>query len=234
VLDLACGTGIVARLTAPLVGVHGRVAAVDINPGMLAAGQAQPPPGGAPIEWHHGDAARLDFPDETFDLVLCQQGVQFFSDRKAALQQVNRVLKHGGRIAIKTWRAIEEHPLYHAQASAETRHLEPLNVDGSSVFAPFSLHDSEELTRLFQESGYAEIQVTKHSQEVRFPSPDSFVANSEFAYAAVIPQFVENPAAFEVYVEKVKEELHPLLEQYQVGEELIFPMHAHIVTAYKR
>jgi len=74
VLDLACGTGIVARRVAPMVGVGGRVVGVDINPGMIEVAQAQPAPEGAPIEWRQGDALTLDLPDSAFDVVLLQQG----------------------------------------------------------------------------------------------------------------------------------------------------------------
>src|SRR5215472_13290367 len=79
VLDLACGTGTVAQLAAPLVGAEGSVVGVDINPGMLAVAQGQPKPPGTAITWRQGDATALDLPDDSFDLVLCQQGLQFFA-----------------------------------------------------------------------------------------------------------------------------------------------------------
>lgn len=75
VLDLAAGTGSVARHVAPMVGVEGRVVAVDINRAMLAVGRTVPAPAGARIEWREGDATKLDLPDHSFDLVLCQQGL---------------------------------------------------------------------------------------------------------------------------------------------------------------
>src|SRR3546814_14402551 len=84
VLDLAAGTGSVARYVAPIVGAEGRVVAVDVNAAMLAVGRALPGPDGPPIEWWEGDAVNLDLPNQAFDLVLCQQGLQFFPDRPAA------------------------------------------------------------------------------------------------------------------------------------------------------
>ena len=86
VLDLASGTGSVARHVAPLVGAEGRVIALDLGRPMLAVGAAMPVSGGAGIEWQEGDALSLAFPDQAFDLVLCQQGLQFFSDRNRALE----------------------------------------------------------------------------------------------------------------------------------------------------
>src|SRR5438552_1035927 len=103
VLDLACATGIVARQVAPVVGPSGRVVALDINPGMLAVGASLPAPEGAAIEWRQGDAVALDLPTGAFDLVLCQQGLQFFSDRAAAVREMKRVLADGGRVVLSLW-----------------------------------------------------------------------------------------------------------------------------------
>lgn len=79
VLDLACGTGIVASVAAERVGADGSVAGVDINPGMLAVARSTPA-SGAPISWHEATADALPFPDGAFDLVLCQLGLQFFPE----------------------------------------------------------------------------------------------------------------------------------------------------------
>jgi ubiquinone/menaquinone biosynthesis C-methylase UbiE len=81
VLDLACGTGVVARLAADVVGRDGRVAALDLNPGMLRVAAALPQAGGAAIEWVEGNAQTLPFADGSFDVVCCQLGLQFFPDR---------------------------------------------------------------------------------------------------------------------------------------------------------
>jgi SAM-dependent methyltransferase len=97
ILDLATGTGIVAREAAPFVGELGRIVALDINPAMMAVGQSLPEPAGASIEWLEGDAAALPLPDATFDAVLCQQGLQYFADQPAAAAEVRRVLASGGR-----------------------------------------------------------------------------------------------------------------------------------------
>jgi ubiquinone/menaquinone biosynthesis C-methylase UbiE len=232
VLDLACGTGIVARKIAPQVGSQGRVAAADINPVMLEAGKAQPAPGGAQIEWHLGNAVQLDFPDQSFDLVVCQQGMQFVQDRSAATREIWRVLKPGGRFVMAAWTSIDEHPLYKAQAETEARHLEPLGVDKAEVTAPWAMADSREVKRILEEAGFTRIEVFHHSRESVFSSIEGFVENSEYAYAAVIPQFVENPAAFREYVEAVKQDLQPVLSQHMVGNAVVIPMHAHISVAW--
>ena len=79
VLDAACGTGIVARCVAEVVGAAGRVVGLDLNAGMLRTGQALPQSEeGASIEWRKGDAAAMPFSDAAFDVVICQQSLQFF------------------------------------------------------------------------------------------------------------------------------------------------------------
>jgi ubiquinone/menaquinone biosynthesis C-methylase UbiE len=94
VLDVACGTGIVARLAAPHVGQTGQVRGMDLNPRMLAVARALPSTPGAPITWQAGNAVALPFPEATFDRVLCQQGLQFFSDRLAAKREILVGMEH--------------------------------------------------------------------------------------------------------------------------------------------
>src|SRR5919109_4471287 len=81
VLDVACGTGVVARMAAPHVGTGGHVVGVDLNPGMLARARASSPPEGAAVEWREGDAGALPFSAASFDAVFCQLGLQYFPDR---------------------------------------------------------------------------------------------------------------------------------------------------------
>ena|SRR5690554_635038 len=105
VLDLACGTGSVARQVAPLVGKDGCVIAVDINPDMLKVGSKQLLPDGAAITWHPGDATQLDFSDNAFDIIFCQQGFQFFPDQPAAVLEMRRVLRPGGKAVVSVWQS---------------------------------------------------------------------------------------------------------------------------------
>src|SRR5262245_1782526 len=76
VLDVACGTGIVARMAAAHAG--GRVIGLDLNASMLAVARACAPAGSAQVEWRHGDARALPFEVNAFDRVYCQEGLQFF------------------------------------------------------------------------------------------------------------------------------------------------------------
>jgi ubiquinone/menaquinone biosynthesis C-methylase UbiE len=100
VLDLACGTGLVARVAAQRVGPKGHVIGIDLNPAMIGVAQSLPP---ADIEWREGSALAIPLPDESVVVVLCQQGLQFFPDKALALREMQRVLVRGGRVALSVW-----------------------------------------------------------------------------------------------------------------------------------
>jgi SAM-dependent methyltransferase len=233
VLDVACGTGIVSRRVAPLVGTGGRVVGVDINPGMIDVARSLTPPDGTPIDWRHGDAVALDLEDGAFDLVLCQQGLQFFADRAAGVREMRRVLADGGRVAIAAWHGIEDHPLFAALGEAELPHLSDLGVavTPADLFAPFSLGDANELEALLTDAGFTEIAVTSASIQARFATPERFIERMEFAYAAVIPRFVQDPAAFTAFVDQLSRETNHIVEQYREGDVVVTPMHTNIAVA---
>ena len=110
VLDVATGTGVVARQAAAAVGPLGKVFACDLSAGMLAFAASKPSlPGSAPIEYLECSATALAASEASFDAVLCQQGLQFFSNREAALREMHRVARQGGRVIVSTWAA--ERPL---------------------------------------------------------------------------------------------------------------------------
>ena len=104
VLDLATGTGVVARAAARAAGAAGRVVASDISPAMLVRAAATPPDAGAAtIEHLEAAADQVSAPDQSFDVVLCQQGLQFMSDRPAVVREARRLLRSGGTFAASVW-----------------------------------------------------------------------------------------------------------------------------------
>jgi ubiquinone/menaquinone biosynthesis C-methylase UbiE len=121
VLDVACGTGVVARLAAQQVGSNGQVVGLDLNPGMLAVAAAVTPPASptrASITWREANVIALPLAGTTFDIVYCQLGLQFFADRPAALHEMYRVLAPGGRLALMVWRSIQYSPGFGVLADA--------------------------------------------------------------------------------------------------------------------
>jgi SAM-dependent methyltransferase len=232
VLDVACGTGIVTRRAAASVGA--RVVGVDLNPGMLEVAKDVTSATDLTIEWQQGDGASLELPDASFDLVLCQQGLQFFPDRGAGASEMRRVLRDGGRAVIATWQGPERHPLYTALADAElpelTRHGVPVTHD--ELVAPFSLGDPDEVRDLLRGAGFREVEISQASIVARFPDPDRFVERLEFAYAAVVPAFAEAPSAFANYLDAITERTREVVEGYRDGDHIAVPMHTSVAIAY--
>jgi ubiquinone/menaquinone biosynthesis C-methylase UbiE len=161
VLDVACGTGVVARQAARAVGTTGQVTGLDINEGMLHVARTVAPPVGAPITWREGSVMALPFPDATFDAVLCQWGLEFFPDRAQGLREMARVLVPGGRLGLRVWRALDRQPFQTAVIAALDRHL----FSGQDVpsrhalLQPFSLADAKALRALVADAGFRDIHV---------------------------------------------------------------------------
>jgi ubiquinone/menaquinone biosynthesis C-methylase UbiE len=136
VLDIACGTGVVALLAAKRM-ASGHVIGLDLNPAMLAVARGLPTEG-APISWVEGSALDLPFPSDTFDLVLCQLGLQFFPDQGRALREMRRVLRASGRAALSVFSPIERTPGANAFALALDDFLgaDASRSSGASTLSP--------------------------------------------------------------------------------------------------
>jgi len=170
VLDVACGTGVVARLAAQRVGHTGAVAGLDLNPGMLAAARSAAPPGSA-ITWHEASAEAMPFPDGSFDVALCQMGLQFMPDKAKALSEMRRVLGPGGRLLLnlpgptpRVFAIMGEALAHHvgAEAAGFLDHV-------------FSLHQAPEIRDLLGRAGFRESFVRSDIRSLRLPAPEEFL-----------------------------------------------------------
>jgi SAM-dependent methyltransferase len=164
VLDVACGTGVLAREAASQVGPSGFVAGVDTSPGMLAVARTVAPR----IEWREDKAEALPYPDQRFDAVVSQFGLMFFSDRRRALTEMQRVLKRGGRLAVAVWASLDSSPAY----AAEVDLLEHMagRAAADAVRVPFVLGDTNQLTQLVASAGIDKVAVATQRGMARFPS----------------------------------------------------------------
>jgi len=117
VLDVGCGTGIVAREVAKRVGAEGRVVGLDLNPRMLAVAVRLAPE----IDWRQGDAGDLPFEAGAFDVVVSQYALMFFPDRAQALREMWRVLAPRGRLAVAVCGPLAEASGYRALAAEAER-----------------------------------------------------------------------------------------------------------------
>ena len=162
ILDIATGPGTVARLAAMRLGPKGGVVATDIAQPMLdiAKGKTEPPTS-APIEYLQSPAAPMAAATGAFDAVLCQQGLQFFPDRAAALREMRRVLKPSGRAVIAVWAELERNQIYaafhaalHATAPSELAEL---------ITAPFSWPSGAALRAAAEDAGFRQVRLITRS-----------------------------------------------------------------------
>jgi ubiquinone/menaquinone biosynthesis C-methylase UbiE len=208
VLDVACGTGVVARLAAAQVGPRGSVTGVDVAADMIAVASAGPVAGGPPVDWHVADATSLPFPEAEYDLVVCQLGLMFMDDAPAALAEMHRVLAPGGRLVVSTPGRIQRPFEIMEQAIAQHIGAEL----GGFVRLVFSMHDPEAVAALLHDAGLRDVMATVTTAALTLPGPAEFLwqyinltpmgpivaAAPEPARAAMERQVVEGWAPFVV------------------------------------
>jgi ubiquinone/menaquinone biosynthesis C-methylase UbiE len=171
VLDVACGTGIIAEGAYQCVGSQGSVVGLDINPEMLEVAAARR---SGSITWRKGDAQRMPFPDQQFDRVLCQLGLQYFTDPLAALLEMRRVLKDGGQVVVMVWRDIKHSPGFAHLADLIGEYIGA--EMGASMRGPFAFGDDEpRLRMLLQAAQFSGVEVQVESDDVHFHSVEEFV-----------------------------------------------------------
>jgi ubiquinone/menaquinone biosynthesis C-methylase UbiE len=225
-LDVACGTGVVARIAAQRVGPGGRVVGVDLNPGMIAVAGSLPAPVGAPIEWLERSAVDLLLPDASFDAVLCQQGLQFFPDKLVALREMRRVLVHGGRLALSVWnstglynRAVGEALARFVGDAAATKFCTSRQVPAKN-----------ELQCLTTEAGFSDVEVRVNRLDIHLPRLDRFILD-HLAGTPVAPFIAAaDPEARKQIGASVTEQL----QGYADGDGVTYPEETHVLTAQVR
>lgn len=170
VLDVACGTGVVTRRAAERIGTQGSVAGLDVNPCMLEVARAVTPER-SPIQWYQTSMDAMSLPNDSFDVVLCQMGLQFVPDKLQALKEIRRVLRSGGRIVLNLPGPAPE--LFTQLADSLARCIDPACAGFVNVV--FSLHDSDELRRLMSEAGFENIDIVKTRKSLALPAPVEFL-----------------------------------------------------------
>jgi ubiquinone/menaquinone biosynthesis C-methylase UbiE len=221
VLDVACGTGVLAREAATRVGAGGLVVGLDPHAGMLAVARRLAPE----LAWHEAPAEALPFPDRSFDAVVSQFGLMFFTDRHQALREMLRVLMPGGRLAIAVWDTLEATPAYAAEVAFLERMAGRQAAD--AVRAPFALGDRNELARLLADAGAETVVITTHHGTARFPSVRVMV---EAELRGWLPAM--GVVLSEDQIERILEEAEHALSAFVTpGGAVAFDSPAHIATA---
>jgi ubiquinone/menaquinone biosynthesis C-methylase UbiE len=228
VLDVACGTGIVARIAATRVGPGGTVVGIDLNPGMLSVARSVVSPdsrSGGQLQWQEASADKLPFPDGSFNVVYCQLGLQFFADRPAALREMRRVLGTEGRLALMVWRGIHESPGFAVLADALQRHVG--QAAAAIMRAPFGLSNADELEALVRAAGFQNVAIQQRSGTVRFPSVERFVLSYVAGSPLAGPVSQADDAARAALITDVRN----ALGKFTSNDELAFPIAAHLLSA---
>jgi SAM-dependent methyltransferase len=224
-LDAACGTGVVARAAAARVGATGGVTAVDLNPGMLEVARTVSGEAGRSIAWREGKLEALPFADRAFDVVLCQQGLQFCPDKAAAVSELRRVLRDGGRLALSVWRDIRHFPYMLAITGALADHVGA--EAGQRMSAPCSFGSADALRDVMKQGGFRDVQIRIDVLPIRVASLEAFLP----------AQFVATPLAADVaaldeparvaFFDDIRRRLLP----YMDDAGLAVPFEAHSVVA---
>jgi SAM-dependent methyltransferase len=170
VLDVACGTGIVARTVADRLGGHGRVVGVDVNEAMLTVARRILPD----LEWRQGDATALPFSDGAFDTALCQMALMFFPDRSAALREMARVVHRAGVVAVVVPASLDEQAAYGPFVELAVR--EAGESARSLLDTYWACGDLSGLTRLFRDAGLDVTAAETHVGAARFGTPEELAA----------------------------------------------------------
>ena len=168
VLDVACGTGTIARLAAERVAPNGSVSGLDVNAAMLSVARSLP--AALPIKWYETSAEAAPLPDHSFDVVLCGLGLQFVADKAAALREMHRVLEPGGRIHIST-------PIPNDFFDVLDREIARNVSQEASAFvhAVFSLNDPREVQDLLEAAGFEERKAVSHTRRLDLPPARDFM-----------------------------------------------------------
>jgi ubiquinone/menaquinone biosynthesis C-methylase UbiE len=186
VLDVACGTGIVARTAAPLVGAEGAVTGVDLNEAMLtvarqvmavapaSAASAASADGVPEISWHQGDVAELPFDDGSFDAVLCQMALRFCPDRVRALAEMRRVARPDGCVALCVPASLDDQPAYRPLVEVAARHAGPEALSLLGTY--WACGDVASLEEWCAAAGLRVVESVTHAGVARFASADDMVA----------------------------------------------------------
>lgn len=169
ILDVACGTGIVARTAADRVGPAG-IVGVDLNEAMLTVARRVR----GDIDWRQGDVAALPSPDGAFDAVVCQMALMFFPDRNRALREMTRVLTPGGTLAVLVPSSLDAQPAYGPFVAMAARHAGP--EARSLLSSYFSCGDLDDLAGAFAQAGLHAATTGTHVGTARFPTVDALVA----------------------------------------------------------
>lgn len=227
VLDVGCGTGIVARRVASRIRGGGTVVGVDVNEGMLDVARAAAAESRLAVEWRQGDATDLAFPDDAFDVVCCQQALQFVPDPTDALREIRRVATPDGRVAVSVWRPLAFNPGYVELAESLSRFV---GDDASTMMrSPFPAWDGDDLRALARDAGFSAPSITIEIGSMRYRSAEEFVRRE----AASSPLSGTLTGVTREIRAALVDDVADSLAAYIDDEGLVFPLESYVLTTHR-
>jgi ubiquinone/menaquinone biosynthesis C-methylase UbiE len=223
VLDVACGTGVLARSALDVAGPDGRVVGVDPAPGMLAVAHELEPG----IEWRLCAAESLAVADAEFDCVVSQFGMMFFEDRQKSTDEMFRALEPGGALAIAVWRSVEHNPAYRDIIEVLQRQVGTAAADALRL--PYSLGDASAVIPVLERSGFEDIHVEAKTETARFQASRQMVEAELRGWLPLFDIFLSEDQISDVLAAS-----DAILGKYaRVSGEAEFPTSAQVFTARK-
>ena len=226
VLDVACGTGIVPRLLAERLDGVARIVGTDLNPAMLQVAEDLMPETDHVVEWVEADAAALPFEDNGFDVIFCQQGLQFFPDKPKTLSEFYRVLKPGGQLHLSCWSAVPD--LLKEIAKSLTKRVSATAAEKALV--PFAFRDGDLMASLISGAGFAWVEKKTISIDRRLHP----------GWESIRVQILSSPyedevrAKGEAEADAIATEVEAALARFRDGEDLVFPQESFLFKAVKK
>jgi SAM-dependent methyltransferase len=221
VLDVACGTGILARTAADRVGPTGTVVGVDLSDGMLTVARRLRPD----IDWRRGDAADLPLADGEIDVTVCQSALMFMPDATRVLREMARVTRVGGAVGVQVYASLDAQPAYGPWVDMVARHAGP---EAISLLSTYWTHgDLDELRGRFDAAGLEVTAVSTIRGTARFPSIETMV-RTEVEATPLVDRLSDD-----VY-RRILDESAEILGGFATDVGADLPIDAHIVAARPR
>ncbi len=227
VVDVGCGTGIVARLMGEKSNATNTVTGIDINAAMLAVARANSAEFVCRMDWREASAEALPFEDGAVDLLVSQHAFMLFPDQPAAAREMHRVLRPGGGLYVSAWRHYSRQPHYAAFIDGLERFMGAKAADLMKTAFQFETEDA--IRGPIAEGGFQEIAVETVTMDVRFPSSNYFV---RMVVAGSILARMGIEISEDVLVE-ICAHVAGALVDHETTEELRVPMQAFLAHAVR-
>lgn len=222
VIDIACGTGIVARKVSELIGTKSRIVGVDLNEPMIKTAKSLQDEYSQACEWHIADATSLPFDDNEFSLALCQQGIQFIPDKQGVINEAYRVIRPSGRFVLTVWSGVADFMLpiiksihQHVSFEAAEKAKEPFGYDATT------------LVPLLKNAGFMDINVSLITVDRTIAATKQAIQN-EIMGMPFAPLIKEKGDAV---VDKIIQDALTGLAKHLQGQNFIIPQHTHLIQA---